>query len=158
MRRFLFLALAVSLSAAAGCSGGSNLPTVPASGVVTYKGQGVAGAMVTFVNNDTAGKPAAGVTDEQGRFQLKTFVAGTTQANGALPGEYKVTVVKTRPVEGPNAEAMNEPSTGSPASVMEANTELKSDIPAKYGTAATTDLPATVKPSGGNSFNFDLTD
>jgi len=75
-----------------GCGGSGRPETIPVSGTVTLDGKPVAGASVMF-SPEPSGRPATGVTDEQGRFTLKTFEAG----DGALVGKHTVTValVKT---------------------------------------------------------------
>jgi predicted small lipoprotein YifL len=73
-----------------GC--GSRGPQMfPVSGTVTLDGKPVAGASVMF-SPETNGTPAAGTTDEQGYFTLRTV-----NRDGVSPGKHKVTVtlVKT---------------------------------------------------------------
>src|SRR5690606_29529178 len=68
-----------------GCSGSSAPDVVPAGGTITYKGAPVPGASVTFA---AEGAPAAiAITDEQGRFALRT---GTQE--GAVPGKHSVSI------------------------------------------------------------------
>ena len=43
------------------------------------------------------GRVATGLTDEDGVFQLQTFVAD----DGAVPGDYRVTVIKTEALAAP---------------------------------------------------------
>jgi len=70
-----------------GC-GGKGKP-VRVNGSVTLDGKPLAGATVTFVPAGAArGRMAGGITDGDGQFRLTTFAEG----DGALPGEYKVTV------------------------------------------------------------------
>src|SRR4051794_28245345 len=68
---------------------------IPVQGVVTYEGKPLANAYVLF-NASEPGKDAGGSTDSQGVFHLKTGAA-----DGAFPGEYKVTVQYSEPVEVP---------------------------------------------------------
>jgi len=81
------LALAVcSLVVLSGC-GGSNL--VPVEGAVLLDGKPVEGATVTFLSED--GKNSfSGSTDASGHFVLQSG-----ENRGVLPGNYKVTVVKS---------------------------------------------------------------
>lgn len=79
------------------CNRGTTKPkTYPVTGTVTMNGQPVAGATVTFTPKEPAGPGQAGpqaasaVTDDQGRYQIGTFAKG----DGALPGEYLVSVTK----------------------------------------------------------------
>jgi len=77
--------MVLALMAAAGC-GGKDKP-VKVSGVVTLDGAPLADAKVTYINT-SGGRSAWGLTDSEGKFALTTI----TSNDGALPGEYKVTV------------------------------------------------------------------
>lgn len=157
----VYCLLAVAFS---GCSGGKPpLPsTTPVTGTVTYNGQPLEGASVVFVPKDvTAGKTASATTDAQGKFELTTFVAGTTQAKGAMPGDYKVTVGKseagpamTMPEYG-KATAPSAPSVGAKEGGA---TPPKSAIPERYADPDKSQLTATVKPSANEPFTFALTE
>lgn len=79
------------------CNRGTNKPkTYPVTGTVTLNGQPVAGATVNFTPKERAApgqsgpQAASAVTDEQGKYQIGTFAKG----DGALPGEYLVSVTK----------------------------------------------------------------
>ncbi|HET6884394.1 MAG TPA: carboxypeptidase-like regulatory domain-containing protein [Pirellulales bacterium] len=158
MRVCLYISLA---ACAALISGGCNkagpaLGTVPAGGTVTYKGQAVEGATVSLLPTAEGGKGASGVTDSNGRFQLKTYAGPTSQPAGAMPGEYRVLIIKPEIVSGPSAEG----EAVDPGRIEEGKspTEGKSLIPERYGNADTSGLTASVKPSGENNFPFELTD
>jgi hypothetical protein len=75
----------------AGCGGGNPFDTVPVTGTVTLDGQPVDGALVLFQPSGDH-KAASGTTDSSGKFTLTTGNAG----DGAMPGQYKVTVSKTK--------------------------------------------------------------
>lgn len=84
---FVGLTSALLLS---GCGGGSSaLGTAPVTGKVTYKGQPVAGATVTFVGEGDA-RSATAITREDGTYSLMTL-----DSEGAVPGKYMVLVTKT---------------------------------------------------------------
>jgi hypothetical protein len=149
-----------------GCSDGlPKLPTVPVQGTVTYKGQAVEGAEVAFISTSPdTGKSANAVTDSQGHFELHTYLGGSKQANGAIPDDYVVTIQKR---EGGVGGATDEASgmkammtTGDPTKNRggQSLAPPKSVIPEKYSDAAKPELTATVKPSGDNSFTFNLED
>jgi hypothetical protein len=152
--------LALALLTAAGCAG--KYTPVPVSGVVTLDGQPVDKATVYFyaVGDDKEGRPAQGVTDENGEFRLSTL--GTD--DGALPGEYKVVVHKYVPTQ-PNLKIPEFPNT--PEGKLERqdfmyrNFEEKgiqpntNSLPARYGDSSTTPLTCTVK--GGMTVKFELT-
>jgi hypothetical protein len=82
---------AALLLAGAGC-GGKTKP-VPVEGVVLLDGKPLKGALVTFVPEDGRGRVAAGLSDDDGKFELTTSTSG----DGALPGNYKVTVTVAPP-------------------------------------------------------------
>jgi hypothetical protein len=92
---FAVASAAALLVAGLGC-GGSGRP-VKTFGLVTLDGKPVDGATVTFHPGAEKGRAATGLTDGEGVFQLQTFA----EADGALPGEYKVTVMKTESVAAP---------------------------------------------------------
>jgi hypothetical protein len=71
--------------------GGCGTGTVPVKGFVRLNGDPVAGAQVTFISED--GKNVyTGFSNTAGEFEV---VSGTVR--GALPGQYKVTVIKSPP-------------------------------------------------------------
>ena len=134
-----------------GCGGGGKVPgrpdLAPVSGVVTYKGQAVEGATITF-QPQTEKMPAAfGKTDAQGRFQLQTFESN----DGAVPGEHGVTVVKVNIItpEGDGDEDEPDTITAPPPERL---------IPEKYKMTGTSGLTASVSADQPNEFTFDLQD
>jgi hypothetical protein len=150
------LACAMALWVAVpGCGGGSDAPdrpeTVEVTGNVTYRGQPVEGATVTFKSKSTDGRGATGRTDEEGEFQLTTFEPG----DGAIPGGYQVTVSKTV-VEGELSEeevnAYYEKGQQPPPK------RTREMVPQKYKFPNTSPLDAEVTEDGDNEFTFDLTD
>ena len=135
----LALIVASLLLSQPGCDGGGveDLPEVAkVSGIVTYKGQPVEGAEVTFTPE--TGNPALGITGADGRFEPTTYDAG----DGAVPGKHKITI-KVFPREALPG--------------MEAETAGVS-VPAKYGDLTTTPLSEEVKAGEQNEFTFDLED
>jgi hypothetical protein len=83
----LFLALSVGL---AGCSGGK---PVKVEGVLTLDGKPFPGATIMCVPAAGNGRSACGLSEEDGSFRLTTFKPD----DGALPGEYKITVTFIEP-------------------------------------------------------------
>ncbi len=143
--RSLVALVAVSL---AGC--GEKTGTLPISGKVTYQNKPVANARVTF-HSKSGARPADGLTDSAGRFQLGTFMAG----DGALPGEYGVTI------NGSGTDVLKPPSVeinGAEAYTPPKEADLKSSIPAKYLLPEKSGLKAVVQADGPKTFDFDLKD
>ena len=122
----LFMMLLVAT--AAGC-GPSRPALLPAEGVVTLDGKPLAEASVIF-QPTAGGRPAAGVTDAEGRFKLGTF----SPRDGAVPGAHVVTVARS---EGTS------PS------------DTRWISPKVYSLADQSGLSATVA-SGSTKFTFDL--
>ena len=128
--------LAVALLAAAvlGCT---QSDIVPVTGVVLFKGQPADQAEVMF--NPKTGRIATGVTDANGRFMLSTAAPN----DGALPGEYIVTLGEYYPPDKPPKM----PPPGQP---------LPSRFPPKYGDPATSPLNAKVERGAKNEFIFEV--
>lgn len=138
-----------------GCSGGSSVKTVKASGVVNYKGQPVAEASVAFLGDGTI-RPAVAVTDDDGQFVLTTVRSG----DGAVEGTHMVTVSKT--VAPPTKAA----ATGS-ISMEDAAKAAQEDqkeaktlylVPEKYSQPGTSGLSFEVKDGAENHFEINLED
>lgn len=132
-----------------GC-GGSGGPSLTAvKGKVTYKGESLAGATVTFMPEK--GTPAIGVTDASGNFTLST--GGLP---GAVEGTHRVGITK--------ATSTNAPANPTPNDMMKMMKggkmpTAKSEIPGKYATPQMSELEATVTADASkNNFNFELKD
>jgi hypothetical protein len=155
LRPLLALVLFQSLTFVTGCgglSGDSDRPTVVnVSGTVTLNNQPIEGATVLFSPTD-GGLGATGLTDADGKFQLRTF----EQNDGAVPGRYDVAVFKY------------DMSTANPELEDDLASELRPDngepvgptplLPDRYADASTSDLSREVSPDGVNDFTFELTD
>ncbi len=138
--------------AVAGCGSG-DAKLVPVTGKVTYKGQPVAKAGVTFVHSDGKMSPV-GVTDENGVFTL-----GSPVGQGAMVGEYKVGIVKKAAREGMPADPKPEDMIKMMGAGGKRVAEPKDEIPAKYADTKTSGLTAKVtSDKKQNDFTFDLTD
>src|SRR5690606_32888601 len=77
---------------ALGCGGGEvepPAPVFPVSGKVTYKGQPVAGADITF-HHESGDRSAFGRTNDEGEYKLTTFSSN----DGAIEGRHGVTIIK----------------------------------------------------------------
>lgn len=139
----MLLVLAVPI-VVTGC--GSGRPqTVAVTGTVTYKGDPVENAAVVFFK-DKGAPPATGQTDASGVFTLTTFEPN----DGAVPGEYVVTVAKVE--SAPEVEGdgrIPPPQSDKPP---------KSLIPVKYSEPNASDLKETVSAPGPNEITLELTD
>ena len=146
--RALYLLIPLIAVGLVGCNGSSGPPPVPVSGKVTLGGKAVDGAVVTFISS-TGGRSAAGRT-------------GTD--DGAVPGEYKVTITKQESKVGGTSEIdVSKGNFGEAYGAMmgaaganQMSKVIKDTIPAKYGSAADSGLGRTVVKGEANNFEFDL--
>jgi hypothetical protein len=153
--RLGWVALAVvPFVAGYGCGTQAN-KAVKVSGIVTLDGEPLVGAKVTFY--PASGEaPPMGITDRAGRFQLSTFDLKTrTSTEGALPGEYKVTVMLPRPAgRNPGSSGGEDLKTGHMRKPKPAG--KKGAVPpsepkvlhANYADMAKTPLTQVVPPQG----------
>jgi hypothetical protein len=162
LARNLCLAVAgVVLGAGSGCgTKASNF--VKVSGVVTLDGAPLAGAKVTYYPS-SGEAPALGITDGAGKFQLSTFDMKTLKsAEGALPGDYRVTVEMPAPagrnpgsadglevghIEREKAMTQKAARKASEVKVLHAN----------YGDVSTTPLKQVIPPQGTVELNLTKT-
>ena len=140
-KRFLF---GVVLLCLAGCGQkNSNLPPqYPVSGTVTLDGKPLTGAGIMFLpRGDTRGTGAMGMTDEAGKYTLKTDYGGP----GAPEGEFAVTISKVVNKDGtpyiPNPD------------VAEAGE--RETLPGRFSDSMKTELNAQVGKES-NTINFEL--
>ncbi|MFM8892413.1 MAG: hypothetical protein ACKOTB_12465 [Planctomycetia bacterium] len=119
------------LFAVPGCGGTHGTGTV--TGVVTLNGEPLPAARVRF-QPESGGAPAAAVTDEAGRYELRL----SRSRLGAVTGEHVVEITTFRK-GNPDAEP---PKPAEPER-----------LPRRYNVAS--ELKATVQP-GGNTVDFSL--
>lgn len=120
-------------------------PSVPASGVVTFKGQPLAGYQVVLMPEGDR-RPAMGVTDSEGKFTLGTNSPG----DGAPAGKSKVAIVWAGPettVDAVDQSAIDDPSKMPKPSVV---------IPEKFSNPETSELTAEVPEAGTSELKFEL--
>lgn len=132
-----------------GCGGGG--PELhPVSGTVSYRGEMVQGATVTF-RCEEANTIATGTTDAQGRFELSTYQAG----QGAVAGKHTVTVTKASVAAEPGSASvsMEDAMKQAPAKPSPGNV-----LPTRYADPARPQLEYTVSPGEKNEFAIELTD
>lgn len=141
----LALVLVVAIS---GCSGST---PVKVKGKVTLDGKPLPNSTVKFIPSAEGGREATGVTDENGAFQLETFSSG----DGALPGNYKVTVQYQEPVsqtetpplqKGQSMKSMWDATQK--AMKQQQKKAPKFVVPAKYTDRNDTPLQQRVPPDG----------
>lgn len=164
-----------------GCSGDSgHVKTAACTGTVTYKGAPVEGAIVTFNPSDKSLKPAVGRTDAAGKYTLTTFEAG----DGAIPGSYKVSVLKIdtsklamkdtqnfapgsqealdaqyAAAESAGQDAMSGGANpGSKKSTTTSGQATRDMLPLRYKDPEASGLIANVTDGGTNNFDFPLED
>lgn len=146
-------AVASAVVIVVGCGDDTGLgKRYPVSGKITFKGEPLEKGRIDFIPNDLQnGRPATG-TIEDGVFRLTTL----TPNDGALPGDYKVTV-SALSVDNTAVEKtiMEQGGGGRQHEIAMATQKGKSLVPAKYSLADTSGLTATVGERS-NSFTFDL--
>ncbi len=185
-RPFFAIVCVAGLMAMLGC--GKKAPilnVVKTTGTVTYNGNPVEGAQVTFFpRRREGGKSAPGRTDSAGTFRLQSYVGGSTFGDGAQADDYKVVIFKADaaaagandPTTPPDLETMSEENralmeermrplgklTEAEAKQRFAGGKVEdrkiSLLPGKYADATTTDLEASVTAGEKNEFVFDLND
>jgi len=131
--------------------GSKGLPgpgTEAVSGSVKFQGSPLADAVVIFHPNTKEGRSAVGKTTAAGTFQLMTVKTD----DGAMPGEYRVTVSKT--VDEGATTTTAQFDMAAPAKPA----KYKSVIPQKYSKPETSGLTATVKKGGPNKADLVLTE
>lgn len=130
----------------------------PVVGTVTYRGQPVAGAKISFM---TVGAPrsATGTSDATGRFALSTFSEG----DGALVGSHIVTVFKPKvdvAIAGPDPNLDREAylaAMDAAAQKAMQSQAIESALPAKYSDSTKSGLRVVVG-AGANDVPILLTD
>jgi len=142
-----------------GCNNGSQLKgLVPVEGTVYYDGKPLEGASVKFYPNDTANRTAAALTDANGKFVLTTL----NSKDGALPGEYKVSIMKlsATPVAETEFSDVENAAAREKAKMMKEAASAKDNekplIPMKYASPNASGLTASVPAKGVKDLKFEL--
>ncbi|MCS6865324.1 MAG: hypothetical protein RMJ56_00715 [Gemmataceae bacterium] len=132
----------VLLTALVGCTTSPQLAEV--EGTVTLDGKPIEGVRVEFMPDPEAGHSgpnSTGVTDAQGRFQLRC----ENQQNGAVIGKHRVTLTDLKQWEGLTT------------SREDANKPLKpSRIPAKYTDVVQTPFRGIEVKTSGNTISLEV--
>jgi hypothetical protein len=162
MHRIIAILAGPALLIVLGCSNSEIGTLYPVSGIVKYKGEPVLKAKISFVPKASGSTHGATGEVENGAYKLTTMTAG----DGALPGDYFVTV-SAREVDEAKLKDATEKYAAKyklgkmdqypPELLAKARKEAKSSVPAKYEKADTSGLKATVGQRS-EQFDFDLTD
>lgn len=143
--RLFFLAAALLLSGCTSRSSNSNLPPlVKVTGTVSYQGQLIEGADVTF-NNVEAGYTAVGKTDASGKFVLTT-----EGEEGVVAGKQVVAIRRVDVID--NTPAGVDVSAGGVATPP----TIRWIVPENYSIPTTSGLTAEVSSGGPQEIPFDL--
>jgi len=143
------LLLIGSLLLAVGCGQTGRLRVEFVEGIVTFDGQPLEHASVTFVPVNEGGdeEVASGFTNANGMYRLSSFNGDPHR--GAVAGEYIITVSKIE-IHDPKAGMSPEEAAASRLEVTQTQV-----LPSIYQDRQNTPLSATVV-KGRNRFNFDL--
>jgi len=156
MNKINFLVLAgflVGLSV--GCSD-SKLSTAYVEGVITFNGETVSKATITFSPKDSDGKPAVGYSNDKGVYKLTTH--GGKDEGGAIPGEYLVSISKSDVAIVPLDQANYSQQTTQRSTAPGVAPKYDALIPKKYSNTTTSGLTATVAKGKNKQINFELTE
>ncbi|TWT39349.1 carboxypeptidase-like regulatory domain-containing protein [Blastopirellula retiformator] len=148
MRYAIFAAALVAL-VITGCSNDLMPGAVEAKGVVLLDGAPLEGATVIF-SPVGDGRSANGRTDEAGAFSLGTIAP----ADGVLPGEYQVAIIKSLVDESRATEdpmAIQERTGQFPPSPPNINI-----VPRKFANPERSGLTASVSDEGTTELKFEI--
>lgn len=141
----LALAISVMLLSLPGCSGQSDQPDLgQVQGTITLDGQPLSGVAVVF--QPESGRPARGLTDAEGKYEL-TYIR---QTRGAKTGLNRVEIAPSEEADELEDTAADADSV-SPKRLARSGKPL---VPARYNRRS--ELQADVQP-GANVFDFQLT-
>jgi len=145
----------LGLLAVFGCGDDTGLgQRYPVYGTVTYKGQPVEKGQISFIPTDASKGRAANGFIENGSYKLTTANPG----DGALPGEYGVTVTSKAIDDTKIVETITKYGGGGrQTDIGKAAAKAKNLIPGKYQLAETSKLKYTIK-EGSNKIDIDLED
>ena len=161
-RSSIFALLSASALLAAGCGGddGGLEQRYSVSGTVTYKGEPVKKARISFVPTKPDGHAASG-TVVDGQYNLTTL----NPSDGAIPGTYKITV-DDRELDAAQVKADTDAMAKKTGAVYnaipqelqaKALKQAKGIVPGKYQIASTSDVEKEVKAES-NKIDIELKD
>jgi len=145
----------LALLGVTGCGDDSGLgKRYSVSGTVTYNGQPVEEGQISFVPVDQTKQLAANGFIQDGHYSLTTV----SPQDGALPGEYKVTITSKEADNSQVARTIMEKGGGArQAEVGKATAKAKDRVPAKFQLPETSGLTAKVEEHS-NTIDFPLKD
>jgi hypothetical protein len=142
---FMLLVVSVSMLFQPGCGGSSDQPELgQVTGIITLDDKPLSGVAVVFQPDN--GRPARGMTDAEGKYEL-TYIR---QTKGTKVGPNRVEIA---PSEDGEAEEESENSGEESQPAAKQPKSGKPKIPARYNVKS--ELNVDVKP-GKNTFNFEL--
>ena len=140
----MLIVVGVSLFFQPGCGGLSDQPELgQVTGTITLDGKPLSGIAVVF--QPESGRPARGMTDAEGKYEL-TYIR---QTKGTKVGPNRVEIAPSEDGEPEESENADEEST----SVTKRPKSGKPTIPSRYNVRS--ELKADVK-AGENTFDFEL--
>ncbi|MDR2346095.1 MAG: carboxypeptidase-like regulatory domain-containing protein [Planctomycetaceae bacterium] len=153
----IVIAVTMIILTSLGCSKNTISGLVPCEGIVTLNGQPLENASIIFAPAASNGRSAGGMTNENGYYNLRT-----NTSVGVLPGDYKVTVIKSIPETEKDVKLIDEMRTAAeknngtiPDSYNDVVITYKS-LTGKYNNSQTSDLSVTITKQGNKQQNFDL--
>ena len=146
--------VAVAFFMVSGC-GSDGLKLTKATGKVTFNGNPISGATVTFMFED--GNLSSGITDNEGKFKLVS-----NAREGAFTGKAKISVTKFN-----SGRAGVTPETAKPedmfkgfdaknSDAMKKQAKPTNELPDRYNSTETSGLSEEVQKSGPNDFTITL--
>jgi hypothetical protein len=145
----------LGLMAVLGCGDDTGLDKrYPVYGMVTYDGKPVEDGQISFIAVDKNKQRDANGFINKGKYSLTT----ATPDDGALPGEYSVTITAKQADNTKVIETVTKYGGGGrQQDIGKATAKAKNLVPAKFQLPETSQLKYTVKPQS-NQIDIDLKD
>lgn len=144
------LAVYILLLAVGGC-GRSRPRNVLVAGSITLDGKPVAGCNIAF-HPANGGRPAVGMSDWIGRYELSTHKRG----DGAPPGRYQISVNLFRPTRPARSKSPTGTDKATPVVESPPPAEMVWLVPKRYSDPATSGLSAEIPECASTEISFEL--